>query len=528
MARKGAPTRRCRDGKFALFAGVAAAGVLAVSARAHAQSHDAAVRLDGLQPASAGSPFIRAEGPRDSFDRGMSYAVRLTGDYALKPLTTRVVQGAPNSPGETSDKALVRHALLLHVGAALAPLDWLTLEANLPIAVMERGEDDLSVNAQTMRAGKAGVGDIRLGLLFTPLNREKLDVGFGARAWAATGSRAAYMSDAGASPRIEATAFFAAKRGAISYACTTGIAPLFFAGRDGDRLALSCAAAFRLSSLTSFVAEPHIALYSFRSADGPGGTTPGLGNADLAPSFEPLGALVFHAGPLMIKLAGGAGFGGAPGTAAARGILSVSYQHQGDPVAVQLPPPDRDLDGIPDSYDACPDAAGQKEQRGCPRSADDDGDGILEDDACPREAGPAHDDPRGHGCPDRDNDHIPNPIDSCPIEPGTPPTGCPTYARLKEKEFVSTPPLRFVRGRSMLTAESLAALSEIMSTTRANPTIAQLSVVIGTRRVRRKLADARAAQVHKLFKDTGFDNNRYEVVLDGKARGGQIRVRVIR
>jgi hypothetical protein len=508
--------------------GVTVASIVTVSPEAYGQSHEAAVRLDGLQPASAGSPFIRAEGLRTSFDQGMGYAVSLAGDYAHKPLTTRIVQGEPNSPGETSDKALVRHAFLLHVGAALAPLDWLTLEANLPIAVLERGQNDRRVNAQSMRAGKAGVGDVRLGLLFTPMNRDRLDVGFGVRAWAATGSRAAYMSDAAASPRIEATAFFAAKSGAISYACTTGIAPLFFAGRDGDRIALSCAAAFRLSSLTAFVAEPHVALYSFRSPDGPGGTTPGLGAADLAPRFEPLGALVFHAGPVMLKLAGGAGLGGAPGTAAARAMLSVSYEHHEDPVPVKLPPPDEDLDGIPDIDDACPNAAGHKEQRGCPRTLDDDGDGILKDDACPREAGPAHDDPRGHGCPDRDNDHIPNPIDTCPVEPGSAPTGCPTYARLKDKEFIVTPQLRFVRGRSMLTAESLAALSEIMSTTRANPTIAQLSVVIGTQRVREKLADARAAQVHKLFKGTGFNDNRYEVVLDRKARGGHIRVRVLR
>src|SRR5205814_1765519 len=70
------------------------------------------------------------------------------------------------------------------------------------------------------------------------------------------------------------------------------------------------------------------------------------------------------------------------------------------------PPPDADKDGIADSDDACPNAAGvansDATKNGCP--PDRDGDGIADnDDACPDYAGPAE----TKGCPpDADKDGI--------------------------------------------------------------------------------------------------------------------------
>ncbi|HET9622231.1 MAG TPA: OmpA family protein [Kofleriaceae bacterium] len=84
---------------------------------------------------------------------------------------------------------------------------------------------------------------------------------------------------------------------------------------------------------------------------------------------------------------------------------------------------DRDGDGIPDSVDACPDEAedkdGFQDDDGCP-DLDNDGDGIADDvDQCPNEPEDKdgfHDD---DGCPDLDNDGdgVPDAVDKCPNDP---------------------------------------------------------------------------------------------------------------
>ena len=90
------------------------------------------------------------------------------------------------------------------------------------------------------------------------------------------------------------------------------------------------------------------------------------------------------------------------------------------------PDPDNDKDGILDVGDACPndpeDFDGFEDQNGCP-DPDNDKDGILDgDDACPLEPGPA----KTQGCPDRDGDGVIDKVDECPNEPGPVETnGCP-------------------------------------------------------------------------------------------------------
>src|SRR5262249_17530709 len=83
---------------------------------------------------------------------------------------------------------------------------------------------------------------------------------------------------------------------------------------------------------------------------------------------------------------------------------------------------DRDHDGIPDSLDACPDEAedrdGFQDEDGC-ADADNDGDGIADaDDACPNEPEDKDGFQDGDGCPERDNDNdgVPDAADKCPNE----------------------------------------------------------------------------------------------------------------
>ena len=84
--------------------------------------------------------------------------------------------------------------------------------------------------------------------------------------------------------------------------------------------------------------------------------------------------------------------------------------------------PDTDNDGIQDSEDRCPEYPGLRNLQGCP---DTDGDGVADtDDECPNEPGPA----ANNGCPvrDRDGDGIPDDNDDCPDEAGLAAlNGCP-------------------------------------------------------------------------------------------------------
>lgn len=84
--------------------------------------------------------------------------------------------------------------------------------------------------------------------------------------------------------------------------------------------------------------------------------------------------------------------------------------------------PDRDGDGVADAKDACPDIPGLKDNAGCP-VVDGDGDGIADDeDACPGLPGTAATD----GCPDLDGDGIADKDDSCPNVAGPAASnGCP-------------------------------------------------------------------------------------------------------
>jgi outer membrane protein OmpA-like peptidoglycan-associated protein len=84
------------------------------------------------------------------------------------------------------------------------------------------------------------------------------------------------------------------------------------------------------------------------------------------------------------------------------------------------PKADRDLDGVPDANDFCPDIAGLATQNGCP---DADGDGVIDlRDKCPEQHGSTALD----GCPDGDNDSVVDKDDKCPTTPGDPLlNGCP-------------------------------------------------------------------------------------------------------
>jgi len=79
---------------------------------------------------------------------------------------------------------------------------------------------------------------------------------------------------------------------------------------------------------------------------------------------------------------------------------------------------DRDVDGVLDEFDVCPDIPGLETLAGCP---DTDNDGIADkDDLCPEIPGLE----KYSGCPDTDGDGYADNVDDCPDEKGTL-QGCP-------------------------------------------------------------------------------------------------------
>lgn len=84
--------------------------------------------------------------------------------------------------------------------------------------------------------------------------------------------------------------------------------------------------------------------------------------------------------------------------------------------------PDGDKDGIADKDDECPTVAGIADLKGCPVQ-DADGDGVADDkDTCPNVAGLS----QFNGCPDTDGDGIQDSEDTCPKVAGISAfAGCP-------------------------------------------------------------------------------------------------------
>jgi hypothetical protein len=508
--------------------------ILLSPASAQGQAHDAEVRLDQLQPASSGSPFTRAEGPHRKFDRGIGFAAHLHGDYMFRPLAS---VGCFDAACEVTETVYpVEHAAMIHVGGAVSPWHWLLFELDVPFA-FEVGDGDFRNRRLPVEGGHHGIGEPRLGIHFRPLDGGSLDFAFGGRVWAPIGTVDAHLSGEARFVRGEIVTAVAGDVDFVLWGCTAASSPLIFVGRDGDRAALSCAVHFKLAPVIALGVEPHVAIFSFQrddpatDADTNKDPTGGLGNADVRVQFEPLAAVALRFGGFRMGLAGGPGVSDAPGVPQARGLLMLSYAGHSEPSAVvdDDSTDDRDTDGVPDAYDACPDEAGPKSRRGCPAHHDIDGDGIVEDDACPDQPGPRHDDPAANGCPDRDNDHFPDPVDPCPIEPGPNTGGCPKYARLTKKgDFDIRPPIRFPRGSAELSTDARAALHEVIMTLLANPKIQQVSVAVSTQGAPQRLVDERAKKILDLFGDQNVDAGRYEVTLSGELAEDAVRVKVLR
>lgn len=384
--------------------------------------------LNLLELSERGSEWFSA----DSLDlRGkVRPAVGLVGEWAYRPLTAR------NADGEYL-RSIVRNQFVLHPGASLVLLDRIRLGLDVPVQAYADGKA-ATVAGTTVAppAHSASLGDIRLSadLRLFGTYGGVITGALGASVALPTGDKDSYAGDG--QTRITPHFMLAGDIGPFVYAGRIGVTirpkEYQFANVYTDSyLSYVLAAGVRVAD-RRLVIGPE--LYAHTSL-----THDQFFKKRSTPTELLLGAH-YTASP-GLRLGAGIGFGLTSGYGAPshRGLLSVEWAPD---VAAPPPPPDRDLDGIADVEDACPDQAGPYDSdpnlNGCPPPPPDrDQDGVLDsEDACPDTAGIASADPTTNGCPpppppaDTDQDGILDDEDACPQEAGVPNAdrarnGCP-------------------------------------------------------------------------------------------------------
>lgn len=498
--------------------------LLASSPRAFAQDAtvDARFRLNPVHPASAKSPFLVAEGPIANQDATPQFAGSLLIDYARLPLVLEIddASGQRTSP-------LVEDAIVVHSTVDARLTRALSLDASWSVAAVQSGESQV-VEGRTFHSPRSGaVGDLRLGALVRGTISNHLGYVTGIRLWAPTGNEQDLMSDGRF--RFEALAGLSGSVDGMRHGCTLFASPLFTTKEPGERIGGACAADIPLST-----AGPRLGAEIWGAALH---QHPDLGTQSI---LEYMGTVGHHTGPLHLTLGVGRGAGNSPGTSALRALALLRFVPE--PATPSTAKPrfsDRDLDGISDEDDACPDEAGPASQdtlrHGCPFK-DRDGDGIEDSfDACPDEPGTRREDPESTGCPDRDNDRVVDKLDACPTEPAPPyddgeRPGCPRHARVQGDRFVLSPPLDPMDTSDRSPRD--VVLSEVAFILRAMPHLTKIAVEVhlpvSDERNETETADLALDRAHALTQrlvDLGVERSRLEAV--GTLTGDAPRLRLL-
>lgn len=410
----------------------AALPLLAISPRtARADTKLQGFSLDRFEPAPAGDAFFGVPGP-SAAGHLVPRAV-LMFDYGARPFHITLA-------GQQEPTNIVAAQGFLRVDASLALWDRLLLSVDMPVAIIDAGQDPKIAGVDLHPPSGPAAGDLRLGLrarLFGG-DRSPIQAGIGGYLFAPTGSPDAYTGDGG----------------------LHGAAQLSLGGRVGDAVGFVWSASG--GAMLRPAGQPHLLTFGGGAAltlaheivqIGPevSGTMqltgdplaiPGTGiKATSTTTLEVLFGLKVQAGRgLVIGAAAGPGPIDSVGSPSFRAVGLLGWsplpsRTGGAPKPTEGTIGDRDDDGIRDDVDACPDVKGELQsdpsKDGCPPS-DRDGDQVLDiDDACPNSPGEPNADATRNGCPkDTDDDGLFDTADACPTVKGEPSpdpkkNGCP-------------------------------------------------------------------------------------------------------
>ncbi|HVY47433.1 MAG TPA: OmpA family protein [Minicystis sp.] len=410
--------------RAALAASVAAAASLLGAGEARAQG----LPLDRFDPAPAGDRMFGVPSP---FVAGAltPHAMALL-EYAHNPLSLHTVNG---------DKTIgdvVSSQMFLHIDASLALFNRILINADMPFALYQAGDNPKAGGTTFTSPSGAQAGDLRLGLRLRLFGEyfDPFQIAVGGYVWVPTGAKGndSFVGSGSAygEPQLILGGMLGDERVVWSLAGGPEIRQTeVFAGvTQGTQIDVGAGLGFLLDDKRHLQIGPE-AYASFTVASSSKATQDELKrNANL----EVLGDIRYRiVDDLEIAAGAGPGLTAGLGTPDVRAVFSIAYTPM-----MKKPVLDRDGDGIPDAADACPDVPGvpseDPSKNGCPEVKDTDGDGIPDaEDACPTVKGVRDPDPKKNGCPaDRDGDGIPDAVDACPDVKGVPSddpkkNGCP-------------------------------------------------------------------------------------------------------
>ena len=358
--------------------------VLSLSGTARAQP-SRNVDLPQLQPAPAGDRFFAVPSPYTPGNLVLHGGVLL--DYAKNPLV--VSDSAGSVVGH-----VVEHQLLLHLDVSLTLSDRVSFNADIPFALVNRGDGTVEAGAFTganafVSPSGAGVGDLRLGARLRIFGGyfDPFQVAVGGFLWIPTGTRNDYLTDGNVRGQVQLLLGGLVDR----FIWSAMGAPTFRSSQSyGD---------IQLGSQLNWGGGAGVLLGDARNVQSGLETIGGVTLVKSARSFnsEVLGGVKVRAvDPVELGVAVGRGFSTGLGTPDYSGALLMAVLYAQGPQAdhdrrprrrrhprrgrrlprregrrqrrrseeERLPAAgDRDGDGIPDDEDACPDVTGVRERR---------------------------------------------------------------------------------------------------------------------------------------------------------------------
>jgi OmpA-OmpF porin, OOP family len=434
-----------------LCAALAAAGA-SFSAPALAQSQPP-LALNRFDPAPAGDRMFGVQSP---FAAGpLTPHVMLLGDYAHNPLVLR------STSDDKSVGAVVSSQLYLHLNASLSLFNRLNVNVDVPVALVQAGDDPSGGGLHLSSPRNAQFGDLRAGLRLRVFGSydDIFQVAVGGYVWFPTGPATGYVGDGtvrgmpqlivgghsdrfvwsvAGGPQFQAAASFGGVAQGLQIKWGGGVGLLLGESRRlqiGPEISM----ALTLDDISKRTTNAEVLIDAryriFDDLEVGLGAGPGVSGGIGTPDLRAVAMLSYSPEQKKVEPDGDNDgiFDKEDACPVVPGVPSVDPSKHGCP-----PPPDRDSDGIVDSADDCPDVAGVASQdhgkNGCPLPKDRDKDGILDgDDACPDEAGIRSDDRSKNGCPklpDGDEDGVADKQDACPTvkgiatqDPAT--NGCP-------------------------------------------------------------------------------------------------------